>query len=87
MPANVSAVFFFVYYLSLKDLLTNSMCSCYRIKNQVPNSKEVEPLLEMDKEEKKFEIFLSMHKSSLHVSDLKVFLPFTINLDPFIRKV
>ena len=45
------------------------------------------PLIDMDKEEKKFEIFLSMHKSSLHVSDLKVFLPFTINLDPFIRKV
>ncbi|XP_069989287.1 kinase D-interacting substrate of 220 kDa B isoform X3 [Penaeus vannamei] len=65
---------------SLKDLFE-------KIKNQVPNSKEVEPLLEMDKEEKKFEIFLSMHKSSLHVSDLKVFLPFTINLDPFIRKV
>lgn len=47
----------------------------------------MEPLLEMDKDEKKFEIFLSMHKSSLHVSELKVFLPFTINLDPFIRKV
>ncbi|KAK8734968.1 hypothetical protein OTU49_005752 [Cherax quadricarinatus] len=65
---------------SLKDLYE-------KIKNQVPVSKDMEPLLEMDKEEKKFEIFLSMHKSSLHVSDLKVFLPFTINLDPFIRKV
>ncbi|XP_050730432.1 kinase D-interacting substrate of 220 kDa B-like isoform X8 [Eriocheir sinensis] len=65
---------------SLKDLYE-------KIKNQVPISKDMEPLLEMDKEEKKFEIFLSMHKSSLHISDLKVFLPFTINLDPFIRKV
>ncbi|KAG7155951.1 Kinase D-interacting substrate of 220 kDa B-like 1, partial [Homarus americanus] len=65
---------------SLKDLFE-------KIKSQVPVSKDIEPLLEMDKEEKKFEIFLSMHKSSLHISDLKVFLPFTINLDPFIRKV
>ncbi|XP_071550191.1 uncharacterized protein Arms isoform X4 [Panulirus ornatus] len=65
---------------SLKDLYE-------KIKNQVPVSKDMEPLLEMDKEEKKFEIFLSMHKNSLHISDLKIFLPFTINLDPFIRKV
>ncbi|KAG0717264.1 Kinase D-interacting substrate [Chionoecetes opilio] len=65
---------------SLKDLYE-------KIKNQVPISKDMDPLLEMDKEEKKFEIFLSMHKNSLHISDLKVFLPFTINLDPFIRKV
>ncbi|XP_069165232.1 kinase D-interacting substrate of 220 kDa B isoform X2 [Procambarus clarkii] len=65
---------------SLKDLYE-------KIRNKVPVSKDMEPLLEMDKEEKKFEIFLSMHKSSLHISDLKVFLPFTINLDPFIRKV
>ncbi|XP_066960027.1 kinase D-interacting substrate of 220 kDa B isoform X4 [Macrobrachium rosenbergii] len=66
--------------MSLKDLYE-------KIKHQIPNSKDIEPLLEMDKEEKKFEIFLSMHKSSLHISNLKVFLPFTINLDPFIRKV
>ena len=58
-----------------------------RIRNQVNITKDMNPVLDMDKEEKKFEIFLSMHKSSLHVSDLKVFLPFTINLDPFIRKV
>ncbi|XP_068222822.1 kinase D-interacting substrate of 220 kDa B-like isoform X3 [Palaemon carinicauda] len=66
--------------MSLKDLYE-------KLKHQIPNSKDIEPLLEMDKEEKKFEIFLSMHKSSLHISNLKVFLPFTINLDPFIRKV
>ncbi|KAK4298504.1 hypothetical protein Pmani_029160 [Petrolisthes manimaculis] len=66
--------------MSLKDLYE-------KIRNQIPVSKDMEPLLEMDKEEKKFEIFLSMHKSSLHITDLKVFLPFTINLDPFIRKV
>lgn len=59
----------------------------HRIKGQIPVDKEMQPLLEIDKDEKKFEIFLSMHKSSLHVSEMKVFLPFTINLDPFIRKV
>lgn len=28
-----------------------------------------------------------MHKSDLLVADLKIFLPFTINLDPYLRKV
>lgn len=49
--------------------------------------KEQEPLLELDRDEKKFDIFLTFHRSSLVVSDLKIFLPFTINLDPYIKKV
>lgn len=49
--------------------------------------KDTEPLLELDRDEKKFEIFLSFHRSSLLVSDLKIFLPFTINLDPYLKKV
>lgn len=84
------ASWFILYYEANEETLDDKMSlkDLYeKVKNQVPNSKDVEPLLEMDKEEKKFEIFLSMHKSSLHISDLKVFLPFTINLDPFIRKV
>lgn len=43
--------------------------------------------MEMDKDEKKFEIFLSFHRTTLLVSDLRIFLPFTINLDPYLRKV
>ncbi|CAL4079845.1 unnamed protein product, partial [Meganyctiphanes norvegica] len=79
-----------LYYESHEEVLEDktSLLHLYeRIRLQVPNSKDIEPLLEMDKEEKKFELFLSMHKSNLHVSDLKIFLPFTINLDPVIRKV
>ncbi|XP_046681629.1 kinase D-interacting substrate of 220 kDa B isoform X2 [Homalodisca vitripennis] len=58
-----------------------------KIRPQIPTSKEVEPLLELDRDERKFDIFLSFHRSSLLVSDLRVFLPFTINLDPYIKKV
>ncbi|XP_063216492.1 kinase D-interacting substrate of 220 kDa isoform X3 [Bacillus rossius redtenbacheri] len=58
-----------------------------RLRPMIPVSKEVEPLLELDRDEKKFDIFLTFHRSSLLVSDLKIFLPFTINLDPYIKKV
>ncbi|KAJ8969884.1 hypothetical protein NQ317_011176 [Molorchus minor] len=53
----------------------------------IPSVKDTEPLLELDRDEKKFDIFLSFHRSSLLVSDLKIFLPFTINLDPYLKKV
>lgn len=59
-----------------------------RIRASIPNSREVEPLLELDRgDERKFDVFLSYHRSTLQVADLKVFLPFTINLDPYLRKV
>uniref|UniRef100_T1J258 Uncharacterized protein n=1 Tax=Strigamia maritima TaxID=126957 RepID=T1J258_STRMM len=58
-----------------------------KLSDQIPTSKEVEPLLEIDRDERKFEIFLSYHKGSLQIADLKMFLPFTINLDPYIRKM
>lgn len=53
---------------------------------QIPVLKEVQPLLEMDRDERKFDVFLTFHRSSLLVSDMKIFLPFTINLDPYIKK-
>ncbi|XP_060527661.1 kinase D-interacting substrate of 220 kDa B isoform X3 [Cylas formicarius] len=58
-----------------------------KIKPLIPSLKDSEPLLELDRDEKKFEIFLSFHRSSLLISDLKIFLPFTINLDPYLKKV
>ncbi|GBM57765.1 Kinase D-interacting substrate B [Araneus ventricosus] len=58
-----------------------------KIKTYMPSSREQEPTLDLDHDERKFEVFLSMHSSSLTINDLKVFLPFTINLDPYIRKV
>ncbi|KAL7648710.1 UNVERIFIED_CONTAM: hypothetical protein RMT77_000617 [Armadillidium vulgare] len=57
-----------------------------KLKDQIPVSKEMEPLLEMDKDERKLETFLAMHENVLHVYNLVVFLPFTINLDPYIKK-
>lgn len=44
-------------------------------------------MLEFDRDEKKFNIFLKYHRSSLQVANLRIFLPFTINLDPYIKKV
>merc|ERR1711971_872454 len=44
-------------------------------------------MLEMDRDEKKLDVYLSYHKKSLTLATLKVFLPFSINLDPYIKKV
>ena len=57
-----------------------------RVRPQIPVLKDVQPLLEMDRDERKLDVFLTFHRSSLLVSDMKVFLPFTINLDPYIKK-
>lgn len=57
-----------------------------RVRPQIPVLKDVQPLLEMDRDERKLDVFLTFHRSSLHVSDMKIFLPFTINLDPYIKK-
>ena len=79
-----------------------------RVKPLLPASKEKEPLLEIDNDEKKLEIFLTSHCSSLSVLQiqrfysttmsckfstflqvlhLKIFMPFTIHLDPHLRQV
>ena len=39
------------------------------------------------RDEKKLEAFLNIHKKSLRVADMKIFLPFTINLDPYLKKI
>lgn len=44
-------------------------------------------MLELDRDERKLDAFLQLHKSDLLVADLRIFLPFTINLDPYLRKV
>lgn len=58
-----------------------------KVREEIPASKEMEPLLELDRDERKLDVFLSFHRSSLLVADLRIFLPFTINLDPYIKKV
>ncbi|KRT81831.1 hypothetical protein AMK59_5196 [Oryctes borbonicus] len=65
-----------------------SLKSLYdKVRPYIPNLKDTEPLLELDRDEHKLDIFLTFHKSSLLISDLKIFLPFTINLDPYLKKV
>ncbi|GLH12022.1 Uncharacterized protein GBIM_16697 [Gryllus bimaculatus] len=39
-----------------------------KVRPQIPISKEMEPLLELDKDERKFDIFLTFHRSSLLVT-------------------
>ncbi|KAL0272477.1 UNVERIFIED_CONTAM: hypothetical protein PYX00_005429 [Menopon gallinae] len=78
------------YYELHEDQLDDqvSLKAIYdEVRPRIPVNKEIEPLLERDRDEKKFDIFLSYHRSSLLLSDMKVFLPFTINLDPYIKKV
>lgn len=80
-----------IYHYDLyEDTLDDntSLKSIYdKIRPHIPSVKDTEPLLELDRDEKKFDIFLTFHRSSLLVSDLKIFLPFTINLDPYLKKV
>ncbi|XP_018394084.1 PREDICTED: kinase D-interacting substrate of 220 kDa [Cyphomyrmex costatus] len=64
-----------------------SLKSLYdKVRPQIPVLKEVQPLLEIDRDERKLDVFLTFHRSSLLISDMKIFLPFTINLDPYIKK-
>ncbi|CAN8024670.1 unnamed protein product [Ixodes persulcatus] len=58
-----------------------------KIKGKVPTGRDLQPLYDVDHDVRKFEIFLSFHSASLLISDLKIFVPFTINLDPYIRRV
>lgn len=59
----------------------------YRVRARLQCLREAAPLLELDRDERKLEAFLQLHKHDLLVADLRIFLPFTINLDPYFRKV
>ncbi|XP_060800404.1 kinase D-interacting substrate of 220 kDa B [Amyelois transitella] len=58
-----------------------------KVKPQISSIREASTLMELDRDERKLEVFLSFHRSTLTAADLKIFLPFTINLDPYIKKV
>lgn len=59
----------------------------YRVRPKISQLRDAAPLLELDRDERKLEAFLQLHKHDLLVADLRIFLPFTINLDPYLRKV
>ncbi|XP_014470021.1 PREDICTED: kinase D-interacting substrate of 220 kDa isoform X2 [Dinoponera quadriceps] len=78
-----------LYYDMYEDNLDDNMSlkSLYdKVRPQIPVLKEVQPLLEMDRDERKLDACLTFHRARLFVSDMKIFLPFTINLDPYIKK-
>lgn len=61
-----------------------------RVADRIPVSREVDPLLEIDRNPRKMEAFLASKLSNntpLNIKDLRKFLPCTINLDPYLRKL
>ncbi|XP_070505415.1 kinase D-interacting substrate of 220 kDa isoform X3 [Chironomus tepperi] len=65
-----------------------SLQSVYeKVRPKLSCLREAAPLLDLDRDERKLDAFLQLHKADLQVSDLRIFLPFTINLDPYLRKV
>ncbi|XP_059368678.1 kinase D-interacting substrate of 220 kDa B isoform X5 [Carassius carassius] len=58
-----------------------------RISKNIPTTKDVEPLLEIDGDIRSFEVFLSSRAPVLAVRDIRTFLPCTVNLDPKLREI
>ena len=78
----------FIYIVILQFLFC--FLSLYRIEPQVPVSSDIDPLLEIDRNPRKLEAFLASKSPSspmLNMGDLRKFLPCTINLDPYLRKL
>uniref|UniRef100_A0ACB8GD81 Uncharacterized protein n=1 Tax=Sphaerodactylus townsendi TaxID=933632 RepID=A0ACB8GD81_9SAUR len=57
------------------------------ISKNIPTTKDVEPLLEIDGDIRNFEVFLSSRTPVLVARDVKTFLPCTVNLDPKLREI
>ncbi|KAM4693834.1 kinase D-interacting substrate of 220 kDa isoform 2-T2 [Discoglossus pictus] len=58
-----------------------------RISKNIPTTKDVEPLLEIDGDIRSFEVFLASRTPVLVARDVKTFLPCTVNLDPKLREI
>uniref|UniRef100_A0A8C2E9U1 Kinase D-interacting substrate 220a n=1 Tax=Cyprinus carpio TaxID=7962 RepID=A0A8C2E9U1_CYPCA len=58
-----------------------------RISKNIPTTKDVEPLLEIDGDIRSFEVFLSSHTPVLTARDVEMFLSCTVNLDPKLREI
>ena len=65
-------------------LASNLPC---RVQPKLPINKDVDPLLEIDRNEHKLEMFLTSHMPIITVGDMRRFLPSTINIDPYLRKL
>ncbi|XP_028250574.1 kinase D-interacting substrate of 220 kDa B isoform X2 [Parambassis ranga] len=58
-----------------------------RISKNIPTTKDVEPLLEIDGDIRSFEVFLSSRTPFLTAREVEMFLPCTVNLDPKLREI
>ncbi|CAN9507998.1 unnamed protein product [Ophioblennius macclurei] len=58
-----------------------------RVLKNIPTTKDVEPLLEIDGDVRSFEVFLSSRMPVLTTRDVRTFLPCTVNLDPKLREI
>ncbi|KAK5879551.1 hypothetical protein CesoFtcFv8_022654 [Champsocephalus esox] len=58
-----------------------------RVSRNIPTTKDVEPLLEIDGDVRSFEVFLSSRTPVLTARDIRTFLPCTVNLDPKLREI
>ncbi|XP_068609521.1 kinase D-interacting substrate of 220 kDa B [Brachionichthys hirsutus] len=58
-----------------------------RVSKNIPITKDVEPLLEIDGDVRSFEVFLSSRTPVLTARDIRTFLPCTVNLDPKLREI
>ncbi|KAM4540675.1 kinase D-interacting substrate of 220 kDa B isoform 1-T2 [Fundulus diaphanus] len=58
-----------------------------RVSKNIPTTKDVEPLLEIDGDIRSFEVFLSSRTPVLAARDVEMFLPCTVNLDPKLREI
>uniref|UniRef100_A0A672IWG8 Kinase D-interacting substrate 220b n=1 Tax=Salarias fasciatus TaxID=181472 RepID=A0A672IWG8_SALFA len=58
-----------------------------RVLRNIPTTKDVEPLLEIDGDVRSFEVFLSSRTPVLTARDVRTFLPCTVNLDPKLREI
>lgn len=58
-----------------------------RISKNIPTTKDVEPILEIDGDIRNFEVFLSSRTPVLVARDVRTFLPCTVNLDPKLREI
>lgn len=59
----------------------------FRVSSKIPQSKEVEALVEIDRNPHKLEIILANQNPLLTVGDLRLFMKCTINVDPYLRKL
>lgn len=90
-PYRVSWIIFFVETAAENKHVIADSTSLWEIYNKIrpslPSHRDLEPLLDMDRDEKKLEAILAMKSRTMNVKVLKIFLPFAINLDPYVKKV